>query len=325
MLGELPAEVLLNVARFLHADSVCLLRGVCQRLRDVLDDEHLFSQLACYYSRRGVAGLFDAPPTPELVLSASSRSEFVHNMTCYRQSCAPVFCFFFSSSELCFGNCLTGEMFVVPSHLTPPPTHASLDWVENGKTRDSAAALSAISLLFALAKEHRRFGVCAMVESSSFDRESFGRRDAFPQLSFHFESLPLLLGGFFGPECVVLILEDDRVHGWGVLDGAVGLRVCPPAAERGARGATELRRHVNGLKKADSPLRERHIAAAEELLVAFAKQHCDRRAVLVGGRSERLKQDLSIAQHEPQIFHCVFRALVAKAASIKYGRLPACG
>ncbi len=320
MLSELPTEVLLGVARFLHADSVCRLRGVCRRLRDVLDDDRLFGHLARFYERHGFAALFgfDVAADADLVFRAASRSEFVFNMTCFRKAYAPVFCFFFSRTELCFGNCLSGEMFVVPSHLTPP-AHASLDWVENGKKRDCAAASSAISLLFALAKEHRRFGVCALVESSCFDRESFGRRDAFPQLSFQFESLPLLLGGFF-PDCCVLILEDDRAHGWGVVNGAVGLKISPPAAERSATSAAELRRHVSGLKRNDCPLREKHTVLAEDLLVQFARKHSDKRVVLIGGHTERLKHELSIARHEPQIFHCVFRALVAKAASVKYGK-----
>jgi hypothetical protein len=319
MFHELPTEVLLGVARYLHADSICRLRGVCRLLRDVLEDDRLFAGLARYYSRRGFASLMGRGlvHSLDMTFKASSRATFVANLLAFRERLFPVFCCFFSTTELCFGNCLTGEMVVVPSHLTPP-AHASLDWVENGKKRDSAVASNAISLLFALAKEHRRNGVCVLVESACFEREVLGRRpcDQFPQLVLHFEALPLLLGGLFPDDCCVLILEDDRTHGWGVVDGAVALKICPP---RSAASAVDLRRHVSGLKRSTCPLREKHTVAAEEQLVQFALRHSHRRIVLVGGDAERIAGELTLWRHEPQLFHCVFRALVGKAKSIRYG------
>ncbi len=332
MLAELPCEVLCLVVSYLHADSICLLRGVCRRLRDVLDDDRLFSSLASFYCRHGIAPLLavldedDISTLSCLLGPARSRADFVSRLREVRLACAPVFCFFLSASELCFGNCLSGEMLVVPSHLAPS-AHPSLDWVENGKKKEASSSVTsnAISLLFALAKEHRRFGICCVVESACFQRDSFGAKDIlFPNFTFEFESLPLLIGSLFDDECVILILEDDRMSGWGVTEGKVGVRVTcsdnATVAKNCGGGATDLRRHVNGLRK-NVPAQQSQTIAAEQLLIDFARQHRKKRIVLIGGEAERFQKSISLWRHEPQIFHCVFRAIAQKAASINYGRM----
>lgn len=188
---SLPLEVLFHVTSYLHAPDVASLCATCKLLHSDLDA--VFVTLAAFYQRQatpriphrnplvfiffslsliqGLSALLgrDFPIDPaflHVLRDVQGHTDFSSRLYLLREAFAPVFCVFATSAELCFGNCFSGETLrTSSSSLLDTGLHAVVD---GRAVSDGTALTSSLNLLFALAKEHRRQGLCFFVSSWGF-------------------------------------------------------------------------------------------------------------------------------------------------------------